>query len=56
MADAISNGTAHRASGQLGAHVLEVMESILETSKTDSRSYIQSTVNTLEIVMLSNIS
>lgn len=56
MADAINNGTAHRASGQLGAHVLEVMESILETSKTDSRSYIQSTVNTLEIVMLSNIS
>lgn len=56
MADAINNGRNHRASGDLGAHVLEVMEAILISSKGESRQNIKSSVKPINLVSLSNIS
>jgi predicted dehydrogenase len=52
MAQAMSEGRAHRASGSLGFHVLEVMESILKSAETDSRIDITSTVETIPLLPL----
>lgn len=52
MVSAIGANRPHRASGQLGAHVLEVMEAILSSSKSDVRVKIQSTVDPIEVVHL----
>jgi predicted dehydrogenase len=52
MVSAIGANRPHRASGQLGAHVLEVMEAILSSSKSDVRVNIQSTVDSIEVVPL----
>jgi predicted dehydrogenase len=45
MAYAIRNGGTARASGQLAAHVLEVMHGFEQSSKTDSHVHIQSKIN-----------
>lgn len=52
MALAMSEGRAHRASGDLGFHVLEVMESILKSAAGDSRIEIKSTVEDIPILNL----
>lgn len=52
MASAISEGRPHRASGQLGFHVLEVMEAILMASQGDSRVAIASTVEEIPLLPL----
>lgn len=49
MADAIEEKREHRASGKLGFHVLEVMESILKSSKQDTRIHISSTVENIPL-------
>jgi predicted dehydrogenase len=52
MATAITENRAHRASGALGAHVLEVMESILVSAKGDQRVDIKSRVDDIPPVPL----
>ena len=52
MAEAMSEGRAHRASGDLGFHVLEVMESILKSAAGDSRIEIKSTVGEIPLLPL----
>jgi predicted dehydrogenase len=52
MAAAIAENRAHRASGALGAHVLEVMESILVSAKGDRRVEIKSRVDEIPLVPL----
>lgn len=52
MAEAMSEGRAHRASGDLGFHVLEVMESILISARADSRIDIKSTVKDIPLLPL----
>jgi predicted dehydrogenase len=52
MAHAISESRAHRASGNLGFHVLEVMESILKSAQADSRIAIKSTVGEIPLLPL----
>ncbi|MDF2713238.1 MAG: oxidoreductase [Paenibacillus sp.] len=42
MVDAISGGTMHRASGELGYHVLEAMHGILEASSTGAHHEMRS--------------
>ena len=49
MADAIQENREHRASGKLGFHVLEVMESILKSSKMEKRIQISSTVEEIPL-------
>lgn len=53
MAAAIETELPHRASGELGVHVLEVMESILKSAQSDSRITIQSSVSDVKLVPLS---
>lgn len=53
MAEAMSEGRAHRASGDLGFHVLEVMESILNSARAESRIEIKSTVRDIPLLPLS---
>ena len=53
MAHAMSEGRAHRASGDLGFHVLEVMESILKSAQADSRIDIKSNVKEIPLLPLS---
>ena len=53
MAEAMSEGRAHRASGDLGFHVLEVMESILISARAESRIDIKSTVRDIPLLPLS---
>lgn len=52
MADAIENGRPHRVSGELGYHILEVMEAILNSSKGNTRIEIQSSFDDIPIVPL----
>lgn len=52
MASAISEGRAHRASGQLGFHVLEVMETTLNTARDNKRVAITSSVENIPILPL----
>ena len=52
MAESMSEGRAHRASGDLGFHVLEVMESILKSAAGDSRIEIKSTVGDIPLLPL----
>ena len=47
MADSINLGKEFRASGELGFHVLEVMESILKSSSLNQRIPIESTVKNI---------
>jgi predicted dehydrogenase len=49
MADAINENREHRASGDLGFHILEVMESILKSSKEEKRFSIKSSVKEIPI-------
>jgi len=53
MAAAIEANRPHRASGELGFHILEVMESIIKSSQSESRIKITSTVAKIELVPLS---
>jgi len=53
MAAAIANNRPHRASGALGIHVLEVMEAILNSGKSELRSKISSAVDPIDLVPLS---
>jgi predicted dehydrogenase len=53
MASAISEGRPHRASGELGFHVLEVMETILTTARDNKRVAITSSVENIPILQLS---
>lgn len=55
MAESINCDRPHRASGELGAHILEVMDAILETSRSDQRKYIKSAIEPIGLVPLSNI-
>jgi predicted dehydrogenase len=50
MADAILNGRTPRASGELAYHVLDVMESIVESANTQKTLQIASTVTRPEIL------
>jgi hypothetical protein len=43
MADAMGSDRAHRASGELGYHVVDVMDSLLEASKDGAARTIAST-------------
>jgi predicted dehydrogenase len=52
MALAMSEGRAHRASGDLGFHVLEVMEAILNSAQAESRISIKSTVGEIPLLPL----
>lgn len=54
MAAAIESNTQHRASGELGLHILEVMESILKSARSDSRIAIKSSVSELNLIPLSD--
>ena len=53
MAKAISEHRPHRVSGELGFHILEVMESILSSGRSDRRIPIKSTVASIDLVPLS---
>lgn len=53
MAAAIEKGRPHSASGDLGVHVLEVMESILKSARSDSRISIGSSVPNINVFPLS---
>ena len=53
MARAIEENREHRASGSLGEHVLEVMESILTSGHSDRRIAISTTVAPIPLVPLS---
>jgi predicted dehydrogenase len=53
MAAAIELDRPHSASGELGLHVLEVMESILNSAKSDSRIAIKSSVSDIKLIPLS---
>jgi predicted dehydrogenase len=53
MALAIEEGREHRASGLLGEHILEVMESILKSGRSDKRIAISTTVAPIPLVPLS---
>ena len=52
MAAAIAENRPHCASGELGFHVLEVMEAILKSSTSECRTTIQSTVKDIPILTL----
>ncbi len=52
MAKAISEDRPHRVSGDLGFHVLEVMEAILQSGKSDTRKGITSIVAPIDLVPL----
>lgn len=52
MAAAIVENRPHRASGELGFHVLEVMEAILKTATSECRATIQSTVKGIPVIKL----
>jgi hypothetical protein len=52
MTQAMSEGRAHRASGDLGFHVLEVMESILKSAEGNSRIEIKSKVGDIPLLPL----
>ncbi|WP_291415799.1 hypothetical protein [Actinophytocola sp.] len=43
LAAAIAGGTAHRASGELALHVLDVMESLLRSAETGRAEKVEST-------------
>lgn len=53
MAKAISENRPHRVSGELGFHVLEVMEAIINSGSSDTRQKISSTVSNIPTVPLS---
>lgn len=53
MARAIQENRSHRVSGELGLHILEVMESILQSAKHETREQIISSVGTIPLVPLS---
>jgi predicted dehydrogenase len=52
MATAIAENRPHRASGELGFHVLEVMEAILKSATSECRATIQSTVKDIPVINL----
>ena len=52
MAAALSEGRPHRASGELGFHVLEVMEKILTSARDNKRLAITSSVKKIPILPL----
>ena len=52
MGTAISKGVSHRASGDLGMHVLEIMEAILKTGQSQFVVEINSTVEEVHLVPL----
>lgn len=52
MVDGISEDQPHCASGELGFHVLQVMEAVLNSATSESRSTIQSSVKDIPIMKL----
>jgi predicted dehydrogenase len=55
MAAAIAHGTPHRASGELGFHVLEIMEAVLASSSEHRVVTLTSTVGRPEAVTLGGL-
>jgi predicted dehydrogenase len=53
MVQAIADGTPHRASGEVGYHVLDIMESLLSAAETGKAIEITSTCDRPEAVPLS---
>ena len=54
MARAIEENRPHRVSGDLGLHILEVMQAILHSGRTDERMRITSSVDSIALVPLSH--